>query len=339
MTKNLMKLLFLSTMLVGTILSFSSNSWFGVWMGLEINLLSFIPLLTNNKSMMMNESSIKYFIVQALASTMLLFSILMIQMNHPIGWESDIIASTMITSSLMLKIGAAPFHFWFPEVMMMSSWTNCFILMTMQKIAPMAVMSYCIHMNIFTMTIIILSICVGAVGGINQTSLYQILAYSSISHLGWMISSMLISENMWEMYFMIYSILSAIMIMIFNKTKSSFVTQLFLSNNIKIEIKFMSFITLLSLGGIPPFIGFLPKWMVMQTMIENKLSSIMTIMVMTTLITLYYYMRIGFSALIINYTEMTWTMNKIKVKQNLLFMIMVMTSMMGLIFTSILILN
>nr|YP_009092243.1 NADH dehydrogenase subunit 2 [Ceracris versicolor]AHV78315.1 NADH dehydrogenase subunit 2 [Ceracris versicolor] len=337
MNNNSMKLLFLSTLLMGTILSISSNTWIGIWMGLEINLLSFIPMLANNKNMMMNESAIKYFIVQAMASTMLLFSILLIQMKMPINWEKEIIPSMMISSSLLLKIGAAPFHFWFPEVMSMSSWINCLILMTWQKIAPMMVLSYCIQMSTFMFMINILSIIIGALGGLNQTSLRQILAYSSISHLGWMISSLIISENIWELYFIIYSTLSMIMVLLFKNMNLFFLNQIYSSNNMKTEIKFMMFLSLLSLGGLPPFLGFLPKWIIMQMMIENNMTTIMTIMVIFTTITLYYYMRISFSALIMSYTENFWFMSIKPNKSKILLTSMVMISTLGLICTSTLI--
>nr|YP_010686225.1 dehydrogenase subunit 2 [Longzhouacris mirabilis]WAX39729.1 dehydrogenase subunit 2 [Longzhouacris mirabilis] len=333
MTNNSTKLLFLSTMLMGTVLSISSNSWLGVWMGLEINLLSFIPMLTKNKNMMMNESSIKYFIVQAMASTMLLFSILLIQSKYPMSWEKEIIPSMMISSSLLLKIGAAPFHFWFTEIMGVVSWNNCLILMTWQKIAPMMILSYCIQPQLFMFSITILSIIIGALGGLNQTSLRLILAYSSISHLGWMISSLIVSESIWEMYFIVYSVMSMIMVLLFKQMNLFFLNQIQTMNNLNMEIKFMMFVSLLSLGGLPPFLGFLPKWIVIQTLIESSMMTLMTIMVMLTTITLYYYMRISFAALILSYTENSW-MTMILPKSNYVLTSSVMVSLLGLISTS-----
>nr|YP_009740901.1 NADH dehydrogenase subunit 2 [Euthystira luteifemora]QID03915.1 NADH dehydrogenase subunit 2 [Euthystira luteifemora] len=337
MNNNSTKLLFLSTLMMGTILSISSNSWLGVWMGLEINLLSFIPMLTSNMNMMMNESAIKYFIVQAMASTMLLFSILLIQMKYPISWEKQMIPSMMIWSSLLLKIGAAPFHFWFPEVMGVSSWMNCLILMTWQKIAPMMVLSYCIQLSTFIFLVNILSIFMGAVGGLNQTSLRQIMAYSSISHLGWMIGSLIVSENVWEMYFLVYSLLSMIVALMFKSMNLFFLNQIYLANNVKTEIKFMLFLSLLSLGGLPPFLGFLPKWIIIQLLIENQMTALMTIMVVLTTITLYYYLRISFSALILTYTENSWSTSISNKKTTLILSSSVMISTMGLVCSSTLI--
>nr|AYQ22812.1 NADH dehydrogenase subunit 2 [Coscineuta sp. OR249] len=337
MTNNSMKLLFLSSLMMGTILSISSNSWLGVWMGLEINLLSLIPLLTNNKNMKMNESSIKYFIVQVMASTMLLFSIILIQMEYMMTWEKENIPSMMISSSLLLKIGAAPFHFWFPEVMSASSWINCITLMTWQKIAPMMIMSYCIKMNTFMFTIVILSIIIGALGGLNQTSLRQIMAYSSISHLGWMISALTVSENNWELYFLIYSLLSLIIVLMFKQMNLFFLNQIYSTTGMKTEIKFTMFLSLLSLGGLPPFLGFLPKWIVMQSLLENNLTTIMVIMVMLTTITLYYYLRISFSAVIMSYTENTWLTKHNPKKLSIILPMTTMISILGLISTSTLI--
>nr|YP_010939906.1 NADH dehydrogenase subunit 2 [Aularches miliaris]WLG65243.1 NADH dehydrogenase subunit 2 [Aularches miliaris] len=337
MSSNLNKLLFLSSMMMGTIMSISSNTWFGVWMGLEINLLSFIPLMMNDKNMMINESSIKYFIVQAIASTMLMFTILVILMKSSLKGESEIIPSMMISSSLLMKMGATPFHMWFPEVMKASSWYNCLILMTWQKMAPIMTLSYCLQNKMFTLTIAIISVMIGAISGLNQTSLRLMMSYSSISHIGWMISSMTISETLWETYFIVYSILSTIMISFFNQAQLFFINQMFTSNNFSTEMKFIMITSLLSLGGLPPFLGFLPKWMVIQSMIENSMTTTITIMVILTTINLYYYLRVSFSALILTSNKINWTSsNNTKTQKTMMTMLATMSSL-GLILTTSLI--
>nr|ABQ66257.1 NADH dehydrogenase subunit 2 [Bryodemella holdereri holdereri] len=334
MYNNSMKLLFLSLLMMGTILSISSNTWLGIWMGLEINLLSIIPLLTDSKNMVINESSIKYFIIQVMPSTMLLISILLIQMKYMIWWEKENIPSMMIMSSMMMKMGAAPFHFWLPEVMGSTSWMNCLILLTWQKIAPMMTLSYCIKMGSFTFTVILMGIIVGAMGGLNQTSLRQIMAYSSISHLGWMISLMVVSENVWELYLYIYFLLNIAVIMMFSSMKLFFLNQAYLSGNLSMEIKFLVMLSLLSLGGLPPMLGFLPKWIVIQSLIDNNMTTIMFLMVTFTTITLYYYMRISFSAIILSHMENSWLVS-IKInKSKMILSAMTTISMLGLICTS-----
>nr|QOL00517.1 NADH dehydrogenase subunit 2 [Rhinopodisma eminifrontus] len=337
MTNNSTKLILLSTLIMGMILSITSNSWFSVWMGLEINLLSFISTLANNKNIMMNESSIKYFIVQAMPSMMLLFSILLIQMKYPMSWKSELNPSMTVSSTIIIKIGVAPFHFWFPEVMGTWTWINCLTLTTWQNIAPMVVLSYCIQLSTFMFIITMLSIIISSLGGLNQTSLSQLLAYSSISHLGWSISSLMMSENVWELYIIIYSLLSMIMVLLFKQMSLFFLNQIYPSTNMKTEIKFMMFLSLLSLGGLPPFLGFLPKWIVMQPLVENNITMMMTIMVMLTTLTLYSYMRVSFSALILSYSENSWSMTNTSNKQSFILTKTVMISTLGLMSTSTLV--
>nr|ABQ66247.1 NADH dehydrogenase subunit 2 [Oedaleus manjius] len=338
MYNNSMKLLFLSSLMMGTILSISSNSWLGIWMGLEINLLSIIPMLTDNKNLMINEPAIKYFIIQSMASTMLLISILIIQMKFMMWWDKKDISSMMIMSSMMMKMGAAPFHFWLPEVMSSTSWINCLMLMTWQKIAPMLTLSYCIKMEMFLFSVIMLSIIIGAMGGLNQTSTRQIMAYSSISHLGWMISSMIVSENTWELYFIVYSTLNVMIILMFKMTNLFFLNQMYSTSLLKTEIKFMMTTSLLSLGGLPPMLGFLPKWIVIQAMIDNKMTIMVLFMIVFTTITLYYYMRISFSAIIMSHNEKSWLMKTKMNKLMTILPIMSTVSTMGLMCTSTLML-
>nr|AJW76407.1 NADH dehydrogenase subunit 2 [Chorotypus fenestratus] len=302
---NTMSLLFLSVMLMGTSLALSSNSWLGIWMGLEINMISFIPLL-KSKNLNVNETSIKYFMVQAIASTMLLFSIMMIQSKSFMNNGMNEIMLYIIMSSLFMKLGAAPFHFWLPEVMGTASWMNCLILMTWQKIAPLSVLSLCMKNSLFICMIIIMSIMMGGLCGINQMSMRQILAYSSMSHIGWMISAMMMKEELWELYFLIYSVMSINVVWMLYTNKMYSINQMFNSVSINKINKLIVMMVLLSLGGLPPFIGFMPKWMVIQSMINEKLTFMITSMIMITTISLYYYLRMMFSMLVLTTTENKW---------------------------------
>nr|YP_010735833.1 NADH dehydrogenase subunit 2 [Phytomastax pentaspinula]WEL32808.1 NADH dehydrogenase subunit 2 [Phytomastax pentaspinula] len=309
MHNNSSKMLFLSFIIMGSMISLSSYSWMGVWMGLEINMLAFMPLLSKQHNKLMNETSIKYFIIQALASSMLMMSIILIQMKMTMYWVMNDMMTLMISLSLMLKIGVAPIHYWLPEVMGETNWMNCLMLMTWQKLAPMTVMSYYIKTNVIIMLMVIMSAIIGSLGGLNQSSLRKIMAYSSINHMGWMISTMMISETLWELYFMIYSTLSILTIMMMNQNKLIWLNQMFNSNNNNNLNKYLIYMSMLSLGGLPPFLGFVPKWMAIQMMIENKMTFIVIILVMSSMITLYYYLRITLTSIIL-----TMEMNKWNVK-------------------------
>nr|QZK21675.1 NADH dehydrogenase subunit 2 [Amitermes sp. QLD_002] len=307
MPNNSTKVLLLITLVSGMLVSVSSNSWLGAWMGLEINLMSFIPLMSNVKNMYNTEASLKYFIVQVLASATLLFMVVMKTLTEDLfTFESSTYTPMIICTPLLLKSGAAPFHWWFPGVMEGLSWENCALLMTVQKAAPLMLMSYLIDINAFTLSIILMSTIVGAIGGMNQTSMRKILTYSSINHTGWMLIALTTSENLWMVYFMIYSTLALTVVSAIKLSGVSFINQTMMTNKETKLMKFMMFTSLLSLGGLPPFLGFLPKWIVIQAMIANNMTPLATIVVVTSLITLYYYLKISYSSFMILSTEPKW---------------------------------
>nr|YP_009350572.1 NADH dehydrogenase subunit 2 [Cornitermes pugnax]AQP27409.1 NADH dehydrogenase subunit 2 [Cornitermes pugnax] len=309
MPNNSTKILLLITLVGGVLVSVSSNSWLGAWIGLEINLMSFIPLMSNIKNMYNTEASLKYFIIQVLASATLLFLVTMKTLTEDLfSFDSNLYTSMIICTPLLLKSGAAPLHWWFPGVMEGLSWENCALLMTVQKAAPLMLMSYLIEINAFTLSIILLSTIVGSIGGLNQTSMRKILTYSSINHTGWMLIALTTSENLWLVYFTIYSMLALTVVSAIKLSGVSFINQTMMTNKETTLMKFMMFTSLLSLGGLPPFLGFLPKWIVIQAMITNNMAPLATVVVVTSLITLYYYLKISYSSFMILNTEPKWNL-------------------------------
>nr|WKU83819.1 NADH dehydrogenase subunit 2 [Brachypalpus oarus] len=264
MFNNSAKILFFFILMMSTMITISANSWLGAWMGLEINLLSFIPLMSDN-NLMSNESSLKYFLTQALASSILLFSTILFLYQNNFNNQINInnFVSMMILSSLLMKSGAAPFHFWFPNVMEGLNWMNALILMTWQKIGSLMLISYLI-IKFMMFWCILLSIIIGSLGGLNQTSLRKLMTFSSINHLGWMLMSMYSNESLWITYFLFYSFLSFNLIFLFNMFKLFHINQLFILFFFNKTLKFSLFLNLLSLGGLPPFLGFIPKWLTIQ---------------------------------------------------------------------------
>nr|AIY61776.1 NADH dehydrogenase subunit 2 [Astalotermes sp. TB-2014] len=333
MPSNSTKILLLITLVSGMLVSVSSNSWLGAWMGLEINLMSFIPLMSNVKNMYNTEASLKYFIVQVLASATLLFMVVMkTLMEDLFSFESNPYTPMIICTPLLLKSGAAPLHWWFPGVMEGLSWENCALLMTIQKAAPLMLISYLIEMNIFTLSVIMLSTVVGAIGGLNQTSMRKILTYSSINHTGWMLIALTTSENLWMMYFVIYSTLALTVVSAIKLSGVSFINQTMMTNKETALMKFMMFTSLLSLGGLPPFLGFLPKWIIIQAMIMNNMSPLAVIVVVTSLITLYYYLKISYSSFMILNTEPKWNTKSLKpsTSKNISAMVLSTISLTGM---------
>nr|WCI21259.1 NADH dehydrogenase subunit 2 [Anopheles sinensis] len=299
--------IFFITLIFGTLVTISSNSWLGAWMGLEINLLSFIPLMNDNKkNLLTSESSLKYFLTQAFASSILLFAIIMLMFMYNNNFLlNNNFNEILILSTLLLKSGAAPFHFWFPEVMEGLSWINGLILMTWQKIAPLMLISYNFIYNFFMISII-LSMLIGSLGGLNQTSIRKLMAFSSISHLGWMLLAMMNNEMLWMTYFLMYSLLSFSIVLMFNNFKLFYFNQIFNISMMNPIIKLLIFLNLLSLGGLPPFLGFLPKWLVIQNLTNMGQLFILTISVCLTLITLFFYLRLSYSIFMLNYQKNSW---------------------------------
>nr|QXG19555.1 NADH dehydrogenase subunit 2 [Drosophila takahashii] len=336
MFNNSSKILFITIMIIGTLITVTSNSWLGAWMGLEINLLSFIPLLSDNNNLMSTEASLKYFLTQALASTVLLFSSILLMLKNNMNNEiNESFTSMIIMSALLLKSGAAPFHFWFPNMMEGLTWMNALMLMTWQKIAPLMLISYLNIKNLLLISVI-LSVIIGAIGGLNQTSLRKLMAFSSINHLGWMLSSLMISESIWLIYFLFYSFLSFVLTFMFNIFKLFHLNQLFSwFVNSKI-LKFSLFMNFLSLGGLPPFLGFLPKWLVIQQLTLCNQYFLLTVMMMSTLITLFFYLRICYSAFMLNYFENNWVMEMNMNSSNTnLYLTMTFFSIFGLFLISL----
>nr|AML26293.1 NADH dehydrogenase subunit 2 [Hydrophilidae sp. BMNH 1274333] len=302
-------MLFFSTLISSTLISISSQSWLGMWIGLEINLLSFIPLMNEKKNMMSTESSIKYFIIQALASTVILMSIIL--MSNIIPLMNLKYSSMIMNSALFTKMGAAPFHYWFPEVIEGLNWMNALILLTWQKLAPMVIISYKIN-SILSMSVVIICMIISGIKGLNQISLRKIMAYSSINHLGWMISTLIFNQMIWIIYFLIYTLMSINIILTLNNFNMFYLKQMFyhMKSNKMIKIFFIS--NFLSLGGLPPFIGFFPKWITINTLINNNSFTLTILMVILTLMTLYIYTRLTFSSILLSSSEIKLYFNNQK---------------------------
>nr|YP_010043567.1 NADH dehydrogenase subunit 2 [Etisus dentatus]QPD06888.1 NADH dehydrogenase subunit 2 [Etisus dentatus] len=280
-------LFFFSSLLMGAILSVSSTSWFGAWIGLELNLMSFIPLIVTKMNPYSSEAALKYFLIQALASTLIvLSSCLIMYMSN--------FTSTIILMALLLKLGAAPFHFWFPQVMEGLSWLQTIILMTIQKLAPMILISYLTSSFMITQIIIlsaILSAYVGALGGLNIMKLRKIMAFSSINHMSWMLVALTINDMMWIMYFSFYALISSSVVFFMHSLQSSSISDLLNLNHHSLFSAFTIPLSLLSLGGLPPFTGFIPKWIMIQIMLMNNMYIPLLFLLSSALITLYFYLR------------------------------------------------
>nr|AMB65521.1 NADH dehydrogenase subunit 2 [Pongo abelii] len=310
------------TIFTGTLITALSSHWFFAWLGLEMNMLAFIPVLTKKTSPRSTEAAIKYFLTQATASMILLMAILynnMLSGQWTTTNTTNPYSSLMIVTSLAMKLGMAPFHFWVPEVTQGVPLTSGLLLLTWQKLAPISIMyqmSSSVDTNIL-LTLSILSILVGGWGGLNQTQLRKILAYSSITHMGWMMAVLPYNPDITILNLIIYIILTTTAFLILDLNSS--VTILMLTRTWNKLTWLMPLIpsTLLSLGGLPPLTGFLPKWAIIEEFAKNGNLTIPTIMAIITLLNLYFYVRLIYATSITllpmsNNAKMKWQFENTK---------------------------
>nr|UCU06549.1 NADH dehydrogenase subunit 2 [Neomonachus tropicalis] len=290
----------MTTVMSGTMIVLTSSHWLLTWIGFEMNMLAIIPILMKNYNPRAMEASTKYFLTQATASMLLMMGIilnLMFSGQWTISKIPNPIASSLMTIALAMKLGMAPFHFWVPEVTQGISLSSGMILLTWQKIAPLSVL-YQISSSINPKLMIpmaIASVLVGGWGGLNQTQLRKILAYSSIAHMGWMAVILMYNPTLMLLNLLIYitMTLSTFMLFIYNSST----TTLSLSQTWNKSPLMTSLILtlMLSLGGLPPLSGFTPKWMIIQELTKNDMVILPTFMAITALLNLYFYMRLSYT--------------------------------------------
>nr|ABE48013.1 NADH dehydrogenase subunit 2 [Canis lupus familiaris]ABE48143.1 NADH dehydrogenase subunit 2 [Canis lupus familiaris]ABY80408.1 NADH dehydrogenase subunit 2 [Canis lupus familiaris]ACE01193.1 NADH dehydrogenase subunit 2 [Canis lupus familiaris]ACE02714.1 NADH dehydrogenase subunit 2 [Canis lupus familiaris] len=293
-------IIIMATVMTGTMIVMLSSHWLLIWIGFEMNMLAIIPILMKKYNPRAMEASTKYFLTQATASMLLMMGVtinLLYSGQWVISKISNPIASIMMTTALTMKLGLSPFHFWVPEVTQGITLMSGMILLTWQKIAPMSILyqiSPSINTNLL-MLMALTSVLVGGWGGLNQTQLRKIMAYSSITHMGWMTAIITYNPTMMILNLTLYILMTLSTFMLFMLNSST--TTLSLSHmwNKFPLITSMILILMLSLGGLPPLSGFIPKWMIIQELTKNNMIIIPTLMAITALLNLYFYLRLTYS--------------------------------------------
>nr|BCD56065.1 NADH dehydrogenase subunit 2 [Geronticus eremita] len=293
------KLMSSLSLMLGTTITISSNHWVMAWTGLEINTLAIIPLISKSHHPRAVEAAIKYFLVQAAASALILFSSMtnawftgqwdITQLNHPTS-------SLLLTSAIAMKLGLVPFHFWFPEVLQGSSLTTALLLSTMMKFPPITIFlltSHSLNPTLLT-TMAIASTALGGWMGLNQTQTRKILAFSSISHLGWMTIIIIYNPKLTLLTFYLYTLMTTTVFLTLNTTKTLSLSTLMTSWTKTPMLNATLMLTLLSLAGLPPLTGFLPKWLIIQELTKQEMTPAATIITMLSLLGLFFYLRLAY---------------------------------------------
>nr|AXP34644.1 NADH dehydrogenase subunit 2 [Tolmomyias poliocephalus] len=308
------------SLLLGTTITISSNHWMMAWTGLEINTLAILPLISKSHHPRAIEASTKYFLVQAAASALLLFSSMInaqftgqwdiTQLTHPMS-------CTLLTVAISMKLGLAPFHFWFPEVLQGSSLMTSLLLATLMKLPPTTLLlltSPSLNQNLLC-ALAIASAALGGWMGLNQTQIRKILAFSSISHLGWMTIVIICSPKLALITFYLYALTTTAIFFTLNSTNTSMLSTMMTAWTKIPPLSAALMMTLLSLAGLPPLTGFLPKWMIIQELTKQEFTATATIIALLSLLGLFFYLRLAYCATITlppnstNYMK-HWQLNK-----------------------------
>nr|AVJ54599.1 NADH dehydrogenase subunit 2 [Catharus fuscescens] len=297
------KLICTISLLLGTTITLSSNHWVLAWTGLEINTLAILPLIAKPHHPRSIEAATKYFLTQAAASALILFSS-MTNAWHTGQWDiTQLTCPTsclILTTAIAMKLGLVPFHFWFPEVLQGCSLTTGLLLSTVMKLPPITLL-YMTSQSLNHTPMVIMAILSAALGGwmgLNQTQTRKILAFSSVSHLGWMSIILIYSPKLAMLNFYLYVLITAAVFLTLNSIKTLNLSTLMTTWAKTPALSAMLMLTLLSLAGLPPLTGFLPKWLIIQELTKQDMAPAAVIMALLSLLSLFFYLRLAYCATI-----------------------------------------
>nr|YP_010463350.1 NADH dehydrogenase subunit 2 [Trematomus nicolai]ACN22298.1 NADH dehydrogenase subunit 2 [Trematomus nicolai]ACN22300.1 NADH dehydrogenase subunit 2 [Trematomus nicolai]ACN22302.1 NADH dehydrogenase subunit 2 [Trematomus nicolai]ACN22303.1 NADH dehydrogenase subunit 2 [Trematomus nicolai]ACN22304.1 NADH dehydrogenase subunit 2 [Trematomus nicolai] len=291
--------LLLFTLGLGTTVAFVSSHWLLAWVGLEINTLAILPLMVRNHHPRAVEAAIKYFLIQAGGAAVLLFAGVT---NAWLTGQWGIQQATsplfigIMTIALALKLGLAPLHSWMPEVFQGLDLNTGLVLATWQKLAPLALLFQIQPANSPLLIFLgLASTLIGGWGGLNQTQLRKILAYSSIAQLGWVVLVVQFSPSLATLAVLVYIIAAAATFIILKLVKSTNINMLAISWAKSPALVAMAPLVFLSLAGLPPLTGFMPKWLIIEELSKQGLAPAATLAVLAALLSLYYYLRLTYA--------------------------------------------
>nr|AFH73496.1 NADH dehydrogenase subunit 2 [Basileuterus tristriatus] len=325
-------LIFIISLLLGTTITISSNHWIMAWTGLEINTLAILPLISKSHHPRAIEAATKYFLTQSAASALVLFSSMtnawhtgqwdITQLTHPTS-------SLILTSAIAMKLGLVPFHFWFPEVLQGSPLTTGLLLSTIMKLPPIALLymtSHSLNPTLLT-TLAILSTALGGWMGLNQTQIRKVLAFSSISHLGWMAIIIIYNPKLTLLNFYLYAMMTATIFLTLNTIKVLKLSTLMTAWTKIPSLNAMLLLTLLSLAGLPPLTGFLPKWLIIQELTKQDMAPAATLISLLSLLGLFFYLRLAYCTTITLPPHTTNHMKQWRTNKSTSIMIAILTTM------------
>nr|AWV54592.1 NADH dehydrogenase subunit 2 [Goggia essexi] len=311
----------ISTLATSTIITMSSHHWLLAWLGLELNTMSILPIIMKPHHPRATEATTKYFLIQAAAAALILFASTLNAWETgqwSITYLSSTTANTIMITALMLKLGLAPVHFWYPEVLQGTTLNTALLLTTWQKLAPLTLLY--LTMNHLPTNILLLiglfSALTGGWAGLNQTQTRKILAFSSIAHMGWMLTALTINPTLATLTLLTYLLMTTTIFTCLTTTATKTITDMGTTWTHSPPLLTTMTLTLLSLGGLPPLTGFMPKWLILKELTTTGLNLLSILMALAALPSLYFYLRMTYLATLTTPPSPTTTEFKWRFKLN-----------------------
>ena len=315
-------ILILSSIL-GMMIMISSNDLIVFYMGLELQSLALYVLASFNRdNLLSTESGLKYFVLSALSSGLLLYGCsLTYGFSESTNFDQILINSTefnygttfgivFILVGLAFKISAVPFHMWAPDVYQGSPTSVTLFFAILPKIAALSVFIKFLYtpfanMNDQWQTIIVFisiaSMIFGAVAAIGQKNLKRLIAYSSISHMGYALAGLATVSNQGIQSSITYISIYLVMNLAFFsclfmlKRNDKYYENIEDLSGLSKKHPILSFsllIVLFSLAGIPPLAGFFAKFYIFLAVIEQSMYFLAIVGLLATVVAAFYYLRI-----------------------------------------------
>nr|AIY25675.1 NADH dehydrogenase subunit 2 [Cyrtodactylus cf. collegalensis] len=310
----------MTSLMASTIITMSSNHWLLAWLGLELNTLSILPIIMKPHHPRATEAATKYFLVQAAAATTILLASTTTAWQTG-GWSithSSPTATLLITVAIMLKLGAAPTHLWYPQVLQGATMSTALVISTWQKIAPLTLL-YMMHSHLDHTTMLaigVTSAIIGGWAGLNQTQTRMIMAFSSIAHMGWLVTAMTISPHLTTLTMTVYVLTTMATFLPLTMTATKTITDIGTTWPLSPPTLTMTMVALVSLGGLPPMGGFMPKWLILKELSSTGLMMLSTTLLLATLPSLFFYIRLTYLAMLTTPPTTTTTEHKWRFKLN-----------------------
>jgi len=312
---------------LGMMIMTSAHSFLLVYLGLELLSLSLYAMIAfNRKSIQASESAMKYFVLGAMASGLLLYGISIfygITGTLDLNQVSDVVrvqltenpialsfALTFIVVGLSFKLGAVPFHMWLPDIYQGAPTSVTLFIGTAPKIAGFAMAIRLLvdglsdlqaEWSQMLLVLAVVSMALGNIVAIVQTNFKRMLAYSTVSHVGFIMLGLLSGTEVGYSAAMFYTLTYAItasvafgVLMLLNREgfEAENIDDLTGLNNKNPWYAALLAIALFSMAGLPPTVGFYAKLSVIQAVVSIDMVWLAVVAVLLSVIGLFYYLRV-----------------------------------------------